>query len=156
MLFQSRKFLTWITFIFFFIQLFCTITNKNIYPFCSYNMFNRTFFGKYKQFEVRLINSLKNDSISVPAYKIIPIEYFRADYIMYNIYYSNDEKKKYEFSKAILDNLKYNPWTGFDEIYGSIKYNNYTQMKVCVYEYIIDDKGLSTKDFMVIYLYKMK
>lgn len=155
-LFKNRTFLLCFTIVFFTIQIWCTATNKNRFPFCTYNMFSKTYYGKYAQYEVLFINTLKDDSVFVPAYKVLPIEFFRVNSIMDNIYANDNSKRQDNFSKLIIETLKNKPWIHFDEIYSSVEFNNFNEIFICVCEFSFDENNDINKDYSIIYSYNLK
>ena len=155
--FQNRTFLLCITIIFFSIQILCTITNKNRYPFCTYNMFSKTYNGKYAQYEVYLTNTTKHKSFLCPAYKIIPIEFFRVNSVMDNIYNYDNKEQQEQLSKIILNTLNKTSWYHFDEIYSSPKSDFFfDKIDISICEYSFHGINDVSKDCSIIYSYQLK
>jgi hypothetical protein len=119
-------------------------------------MFSKTYYGKYAQYEVLFINTLKDDSVFVPAYKVLPIEFFRVNSIMDNIYANDNSKRQDNFSKLIIETLKNKPWIHFDEIYSSVEFNNFNEIFICVCEFSFDENNDINKDYSIIYSYNLK
>jgi len=119
-------------------------------------MFSKTYYGKYVQYEILFITKQKNDSIFVPAYKVLPIEFFRVNSIMDYIYSNDNSIIKANFSKLIIETLKNKAWTNFDEIYSSVEFNNFNKMDVCICEYTFEENNDMSKNYSILYSYNIK
>lgn len=96
------------------IQFFCTISNRNFFPFASYNMFNSVVKDKIVSLSVK-ISRIDGSSDFYPVERLLPIEFFVGKDRIRKLLGADASLKEAEFKK-IMTRLNENPWMGFDEI----------------------------------------
>jgi hypothetical protein len=103
------------------VQLTLTALDRNVWPFCSYNLFNRVLPHRIPQPRVRLLEG-DHASKLLPVHGMMPLEFFRVVRIFGMIYRdSSDEELKRRFSERLLRRLNTEPWGAFDEVKASYR-----------------------------------
>lgn len=104
---------------FFAVQLLHTVFDSNRWPFCSYNMFNRTMPLQLWTLRARLRDS-GGQTQTVDAARLLPVEFFRARDMLHSVYVAGrDESLKQGLARLILARLNASPWRAFDETFAS-------------------------------------
>ncbi|GAA3836819.1 hypothetical protein GCM10022226_68440 [Sphaerisporangium flaviroseum] len=97
-------------------QFFHTVVDRNRWPFCSNNMFNRTLPRRFPQLRIRLRDGDEWTGLR-QVYGLMPLEFFRVVDIFAVILLENqDEELKDRFCRTILRRLNTRPWAAFDEV----------------------------------------
>lgn len=96
------------------VQLGCTVLDRNAWPLCSYNMFNRVPIVPTPYLGVVLIENDGTRTEVLPG-ATIPVEFFRASDVLLEAYQGRDRSKQAAFSGTVLDRLNVQPWGAFDE-----------------------------------------
>ncbi|MFI7210900.1 hypothetical protein [Micromonospora maritima] len=100
-------------------QLWHTWKDRNRWPLCSYNMFNRTLPSRFPQPRVTLHDPAGSQEL-LPVYGLLPLEFFRVVSIMAEVFLVNqDEAIKHRFAERVLRRLNTRPWAAFDEVHAS-------------------------------------
>jgi hypothetical protein len=107
--------------VFFFIQLFHTFVNVNHWPFCSYNMFNVTTPSRVITLKAILYQADGSRQTVSPG-RILPIEFFRANNLVSEVYRKSDQREVQDLLSAdIIFRLNNAPWGAFDETFSSAR-----------------------------------
>lgn len=130
-------------------QLFHTFTDSNNWPFSSYNMFNRIPKPIMKTY-VADIYSSDGSILEVSASNLLPIEFFRANPIMHQVFNGKDIGAKARFEEQILNRINHRPWKDFDEVRGSPKSKTpFVALKISIASYSFDqDRQLIGKKWV--------
>lgn len=120
------------------LNLICTISNTNLWPFCSYNMFNFNVEKSISRLKISICEDTGECQIVNPG-NILPIEFFRANRFFSSIYLKGSLNN--EFKKKVLLRLNNNPWGQFDEIMPAAlpKYgNSFVDFQIIIQNISID------------------
>jgi hypothetical protein len=102
-------------------QFACTWTDRNSWPFCSYNMFNRVLPERIGQPRVILTDGA-GPTRPLPVYGLLPLEFFRVMSVTGAVYLGDtDTAARDAFTERMLDRLSDHPWRAFDEVRASIR-----------------------------------
>ena len=106
--------------VFFAVQLLHSLADTNTWPFCSYNMFNKTVPCETQRLMVRL-HCKGCDSELQEVWGMLPLEFFRVTAITHRVYFDGDEPTKRMYSQRLCEYLRTVQWSGFDETYASLR-----------------------------------
>lgn len=106
---------------FFAAQLAHTVMDENQWPLCSYNMFN--FVPELRSQVMRFVLVEEGGRRQeVEPGQVLPIEFFRATSLCYEVYLVPEWRDRREvFSRQLLDRLNAAPWHAFDETYAAAR-----------------------------------
>ncbi|MEV4398201.1 hypothetical protein [Nonomuraea sp. NPDC049607] len=97
-------------------QFFHTVVDRNRWPFCSNNMFNRALPRRFPQLRIRLRDGDEWTGLR-QVYGLMPLEFFRVVDIFATVLLENtDDEVKERFCRTILDRLNTRPWPNYDEV----------------------------------------
>lgn len=101
------------------VQVWHTVRDRNRWPICSNNMFNRVLPERIPQLRVRLRDGdVWTDPRSV--YGLLPLEFFRVVDILDAVLVDNkDHVVRDRFCARVIDRLNTRPWNSFDEVHAS-------------------------------------
>ncbi|WP_188188817.1 hypothetical protein [Nonomuraea sp. SYSU D8015] len=105
---------------FFAVQAAHTWTDRNRWPLCSYNMFNRCLPERFAQPRVTLYDEFRSYPM-LPVYGLLPLEFFRVVAICGAVYLGDDDDLKDQFTASVLKGLNDAPWQAFDEVKASYR-----------------------------------
>ncbi|QMU75411.1 hypothetical protein GXW83_06260 [Streptacidiphilus sp. PB12-B1b] len=100
-------------------QFVHTVRDRNRWPICSNNMFNRVMPDRLPQLRVRLRDG---DRWTEPrsVYGLLPLEFFRVVDICAAVLLENEDTEvRDRFCRRVVQRLNARPWKGFDEVAGS-------------------------------------
>jgi hypothetical protein len=119
-------------------QLACTWTDRNSWPFCSYNMFNRVLPERIAQPRVVLVDDA-GPTGPMPVYGLLPLEFFRVMSVSSAVYLGGtDAATRDRFTERMLDRLNDHPWRAFDEVRASVRPRSGRFTGLDLYEVWID------------------
>lgn len=98
------------------VQFVHTVRDRNRWPFCSNNMFNRVLPDRLPQLRVRLRDG---DQWTEPrsVYGLLPLEFFRVVDICAAVLMENEDRQvRDRFCLRVVQRLNSSPWRGFDEV----------------------------------------
>lgn len=100
-------------------QFVHTVRDRNRWPICSNNMFNRPLPQRVEQLRVRLKDGTRwTEPRSV--YGLLPLEFFRVVDICDAVLVDNEDPEvRDRFCRRVVERLNTRPWRGFDEISAS-------------------------------------
>ncbi|SDT83353.1 hypothetical protein SAMN05216371_8174 [Streptomyces sp. TLI_053] len=99
------------------LQLFHTLTDRNTWPYCSYNMFSFHAKGVQTRWHVKLVTDGGLVLGPVSAWGLLPLEFFRVDAIIKKVFLQNvDPDLRTSFCESVLVRLNTRPWRGWDEV----------------------------------------
>lgn len=102
-------------------QMVCTWRDRNRWPLCSYNMFNRRLPARLAQPRVVLYDG-SGAGPAQPVYGMMPLEFFRVVQIFGEVFLANDDDAlKDRFAARVIGRLNTSPWRGFDEVRASYR-----------------------------------
>lgn len=97
-------------------QLAHTWRDRNRWPLCSYNMFNRCLPARLAQPRVALHDGSGTGPLQ-PVYGMMPLEFFRVVRIFAEMFLGNDDEAvQQRFAARVVDRLNREPWEAFDEV----------------------------------------
>lgn len=101
------------------VQFAHTVRDRNRWPICSANMFNRPLPQRVEQLRVRLKDGAEwTEPRSV--YGLLPLEFFRVVDICVAVLIDNEDLEvRDRFCRRVVDRLNSRPWKAFDEISAS-------------------------------------
>jgi hypothetical protein len=98
------------------VQLIHTLQNANRWPFVAQNMFSHTAPLVVPRLMVVLHDSLGGARVVFP-YSVLPVEFFRAQRLLYQVYLEGEDADRQErFAVTLLARLNDDPWPAFDEV----------------------------------------
>ncbi|WP_327088495.1 hypothetical protein OIE66_40300 [Nonomuraea sp. NBC_01738] len=98
------------------VQFYYTVVDRNRWPFCSNNMFNRTLPRRFPQLRIRLRDGAEWTGLR-QVYGLMPLEFFRVVDICAGVLLENEDPGvKDRFCETIVRRLNTRPWPGFDEV----------------------------------------
>lgn len=99
-------------------QLAHTVLDRNRWPFCSNNMFNRALPRRFEQFRVRLRDDEGWTGL-LDVYGLLPLEFFRIVETFDQVYVAPrvSQETRRRFTRELLSEMNENPWRRFDEIH---------------------------------------
>lgn len=99
------------------IQIACTLSDRNVWPFCAYNMFNYHLDDTSEELRVVLHEEDGWSSTPLDPWGVLPLEFFRVVSILEEMYITRtDEIGRANFSQFLLDQLNTTSWRAFDEV----------------------------------------
>jgi hypothetical protein len=97
-------------------QVGMTLINRNLWPFCSYNMFSHTVRGQYQRIVVTLTEG-DGREVSVSPANTVAIEFFRANRAYYEVFGREVEDfRRRAFCEMILRDLRKTEWIRGNEV----------------------------------------
>ena len=103
------------------VQVWCSLLNKNIWPFVAQGMFAYRYDRLIKCMLVSLFDEAGNEVIVLPE-RVLPVASFRAQRMMIQIFSPDSNQFAAEqFAELLLSRLNHGPWKGFDEIEPSVR-----------------------------------
>jgi hypothetical protein len=97
-------------------QFFHTVVDRNRWPFCSNNMFNRTLPRRFAQLRIKLRDGDEWTGLR-QVYGLMPLEFFRVVDIFAAVLLENeDDELKDRFCRTVLRRLNTRPWRASDEV----------------------------------------
>ncbi|MFE5732533.1 hypothetical protein ACFQ7A_16705 [Streptomyces sp. NPDC056528] len=100
-------------------QFLHTVRDRNRWPICSNNMFNRPLPRHVEQLRVRLKDG---DRWTQPrsVYGLMPLEFFRVVDICVAVLIDNEDRDvRDRFCRRVVERLNAHPWKAFDEVSAS-------------------------------------
>jgi hypothetical protein len=98
------------------VQLAQTLRNTNRWPFVAQNMFSHAVPPVTQRLMVELHDSLGGKHLVFP-YCVLPVEFFRAQRLLLQVYQEgNDPERQERFTATLFDRLNGAPWRAFDEV----------------------------------------
>jgi hypothetical protein len=98
------------------VQFYHTVVDRNHWPFCSNNMFNRVLPRKFPQLRIRLRDGAEWTGLR-QVYGLMPLEFFRVVDIFAGVLLENEDPEvKDRFCETVVRRLNTHPWPGFDEV----------------------------------------
>jgi hypothetical protein len=102
-------------------QLYHTWVDRNRWPLCSYNMFNRCLPEQLAQPRITLYDSIGEHPM-LPVYGTLPLEFFRVVRIFAKVYLTDtSDDLRNRFAERVIDRLNREPWDAFDEVHASFR-----------------------------------
>ncbi|MGL5829101.1 MAG: hypothetical protein ACRC0L_05975 [Angustibacter sp.] len=103
-------------------NIVATIFNRNIGPFCSYNMFYGSVPSEYPQLRVRVRYVDGTESAVLDVRGLMPFEFFRTVSMLERVFlHAAGEPYRTSCAQAILDGLNSHPWGPRDEVNPSLR-----------------------------------
>lgn len=103
-------------------QLWHTVTRRNRWPFCSYDMFSERLGNQASQ--VRVILATESGRLHGPddPWGLLPLEMFRIDSV-FRLVFDGDAAStvKDSFCVTVLDRLNWHHWPRWDEVRRSLR-----------------------------------
>lgn len=119
---RTRSRLNWMLALLFALQttqLILVRLGYRLWPFCSYDMFAQRAVATPQTLQVTLIDD-QGDATGVHPGAVLPIEFFRANELIYEIFVrGQDSERKQRLAADILRRLNEEPWPAFDETWAS-------------------------------------
>ncbi|MEI2777910.1 MAG: hypothetical protein V9G19_18500 [Tetrasphaera sp.] len=92
-----------------------TVANRNLWPVCSYNMFNDALERNGDQLLVDLLTPQGWDA-GHPAAAAYPVPFFRANQVFAHLVVAGEPEEQVRFAHRVIDRLNHRRWRAFDEI----------------------------------------
>jgi hypothetical protein len=116
------------------------IQGKELWPLSPYAMFAYTPTSPHSVVEVQLVEADGSTQMVLPGH-VLPIEFFRANYIFRTWFLEpqfpgsrvRSEAEREALAHVVLAGLNGEPWSGFDEIYepAQAKCGSFVALRVC-------------------------
>lgn len=91
-----------------------TLTNRNLWPVCSYNMFNDAFERNADELVVDLLTP-RGWEEGHPAAAAYPVPFFRANQVFAHLVVAGEPEERVRFAHRVIDRLNHRRWRAFDE-----------------------------------------
>ncbi len=102
------------------VQLLHTLRNTNRWPFVAQNMFSHDL-PVLTRLMVVLYDSRGGEHVVFP-YSVLPIEFFRAQRVLSQVYMEGSDAECQErFAIELLERLNDAPWGAYDEVEASVR-----------------------------------
>jgi hypothetical protein len=123
------------------IQLLHTLSNINRWPFPAQNMFSHNLPAEVPRLMVKLHDSQGVTQVVFP-YSVLPVEFFRAQRILCQVYLENDDfALQDQFAYEVLKRLNEAPWGSYDEVEPSARPSpgaTFVGLELAHYDYLVD------------------
>lgn len=143
---KSKNNLFWGLFlgVFFMLQLYNSVQNRNMFPFSSHNFFAYNVPDVVVKTELILRDKFGNEVAAHPA-NFMEIEFFKANRIIAKLFTSGEfsDAQKSDFMRFIVERIKNEPWNRFDETFQSITLHDDFELDSIAFDIIFKDYGIN-------------